>query len=445
MTGLNRRRVLRGALQGGAVTVALPLLNCFLDGNGKALANGRPIPVRFGTWFWGLGMNKGIFIPKTTGTGYELPEEIAALKPVQQHLNLFTNYRLIRDNNPNLCHYTGWVGLRCGQAPNGRGNLPAESIDVTVAQLIGNGTRFRALDATATGDARDSYSFRGTNAVNPPEVSPVEFYQRVFGPDFQDPNSPSFTPSAKVMMQKSVLSGVLEESKDLNRSLGAEDRARLDQYFSGLRDVERQLEHQLEKPDPIKACVAPAAPKGELPAGLEAALVAKRHAMMTKIMVMAVACGQTRVFNMTYANSFAATVKPGYEKGHHAATHEEIIDEKLGYQPQVSWFTKRAMDSWAEYVAAFAAVPEGDGTLLDNMLIYAHSDQELAKVHSVDGIPMFTAGKAGGRIKTGMHLDGGGQPNTRLGYTLLKVMGVDAAEWGSQSNQTSKAIGEILA
>jgi hypothetical protein len=287
-SGFNRRRVLRGALQGGAVTVALPLLDCFLDGNGTALANGAPLPTRFGTWFWGLGMNKAIFIPKTTGANFDLPEEIAALAPVRQHLNLLTNHRVIRDANPNLCHYTGWVGLRSGRVPTGRGDLPGESIDVTVAQQIGAGTRFRALDATATGDVRDSFSYSGQNAVNPPEVSPVEFYQRVFGPDFQDPNSPTFTPNPNFMMQKSVLSGVLDESKDLHRSLGAEDRQRLDQYFTGLREVEHQLDHQLQKPAPDAACVAITAPKGEIAPGLDATLIAQRHTLMTKIMVMAV-------------------------------------------------------------------------------------------------------------------------------------------------------------
>ena len=67
MKGFNRRRVLRGLLNGGVGTVALPLLNCFLNGNGTALANGAPLPVRFGTWAWGLGMNKDIFVPKKLG------------------------------------------------------------------------------------------------------------------------------------------------------------------------------------------------------------------------------------------------------------------------------------------------------------------------------------------------------------------------------------------
>ena len=58
MMDLNRRRVLRGMLSGSAVTVGLPLLNVFLNGNGTAMADGAPLPVRFGTWAWGLGMDE---------------------------------------------------------------------------------------------------------------------------------------------------------------------------------------------------------------------------------------------------------------------------------------------------------------------------------------------------------------------------------------------------
>ena len=107
MTAFNRRRVLRGILNGGAVTVGLPLLNCFLNGNGTAMADGRPLPVRFGTWTWSLGMQKAIFVPKKTGLNYDLPEEIAAFAPIQKHMNLLTNFTAFRDNYENLCHYTG--------------------------------------------------------------------------------------------------------------------------------------------------------------------------------------------------------------------------------------------------------------------------------------------------------------------------------------------------
>ena len=444
MKDYTRRRILRGMLGGTAVTVALPMLNCFLNGNGTALASGEPMPVRFGTWGWGLGMNKSIFVPKHTGAHYELPEEIQALKPIQQHINLFTNFNTFKDGAPLMCHHTGWVILRTGIAPTQAQVRPGETIDVTVAKRIGNTTRFQTLSATATGDVRDSYSYENGNSINAPEFSPIRFYQRLFGPDYQDPNAPEFKPNPRAMVRKSVLSGVLDETKELSKMAGAEDKARLDQYFTGLRDLEKQFDIQLSKPKPLAACHAVKAPKDEPKAGLDANLVAERHRIMTDLLVMAVACDQTRVFNMAYAGETAATSKPGYEKPHHTATHEEPTHPELGYQEQVSWFTRRAMESWAYYVDALSKVKEGDGTLLDNCLVYALSDISYAKIHSLDGIPMFTAGRAGGKVKTGLHIDGNNGPGTRLGYTAMKLMGVDVPSWGSQSNTTSKDIGEIL-
>ena len=66
MSKWNRRRFLRGTLKGAAVSVALPLLDVFFNDPGTALANGAPIPLRFGTWSWGLGMSESIFVPKGT-------------------------------------------------------------------------------------------------------------------------------------------------------------------------------------------------------------------------------------------------------------------------------------------------------------------------------------------------------------------------------------------
>lgn len=444
MSKLSRRRILRGMLNGSAVTVALPFLNCFLNENGTALASGAPIPQRFGTWSWGLGMSEAIFVPKKTGPNFDLPPEIASLAPIQKHINLFTNFHVFKDAAPNLCHHSGWVILRSGIAPMTSENRPGETIDVTVARKIGNETRFRSLSATATGDVRDSFSYENGNSVNAPEWSPLRFYERLFGTGFQDPNASEFKPDPRVMVRKSSLSTVLEETRALNKELGTEDRARLDQYFTGLRDLERRFDLQLTKPDPREACIVTDRPQ-DLPSGLDANLVAERHRMMTDLMLMAVACDQTRVFNMFYASAFSATTKPGYDKPHHTATHEEAVDEALQCQPNVSWYTRRAMEEWAYYVQALADFGEGDGSLLDNSLIYATTDQSFAKIHGIEGIPMFTAGRAGGKIRTGLHIDGGGSPGCRLGYTAMHLMGLDVPSWGDKSNNTSKEIGEILA
>ena len=444
MSKFSRRRFLRGVLNGGAVTVGLPLLNCFLNENGSALASGLPVPQRFGTWSWGLGMSEPVFVPKRTGADFDLPEEIAALASVQQHINLYTNFHVFRDDAPNLCHHSGWVVLRSGSAPMTRENRPGETLDVTIARKLGNATRFRSLSATATGDVRDSFSYEGGNSVNAPEWSPLRFYERLFGAGFQDPNAETFTPDPKVMVRKSVLSAVREDAKALEKTLGAEDRMRLEQYFTGLRDLERRFDLQLTRPEPREACVV-VDPPPQLPAGLDADLVARRHRMLGELMLMAVACDQTRVFNMFYASAFSATTRPGYDKPHHTATHEEAVDPALGYQPNTSWFTRRAMEEWAWFVEALASFREGDGTLLDNTFVYATTDQSYAKIHSIEGIPMFSAGTAGGRVRTGLHIDGGGTPGCRLGYTAQRLMGVDIDSWGTKSNTTSSEIGDILA
>ncbi len=204
------------------------------------------------------------------------------------------------------------------------------------------------------------------------------------------------------------------------------------------------MEQQLTKPEPIAACHPAVAPNDDPRAGVEATILAKRHDMMTSLMAMALACDQTRVFNMFYAAPGAVTVKQGYEKPHHTCTHEEAIDEKIGYQPTASWFVRRAMESWLSFVQAFDTFKEGDGTMLDNMLIMAHSEHGLARVHSIDGMAMFTAGRAGGRVKSGYHVTTNNAPVTDLSYTAMRLMGLDVTQWGTKSNTTSKVISEIV-
>jgi hypothetical protein len=445
MSKYSRRRVLRGMLNGTAVSVALPFLNCFLNSNGTALASGKPMPVRFGTWFWGLGATNAIFVPKKVGLDYDIPTQLSPIERIRHHVNLFTNLMAFRDGEPNLCHHSGWVIGRAGIAPKSEVDKPGETIDITVANQIGRTTRFRTLTATATGDFRNTVSYESANAPNPPDISPISFYARLFGPDFQDPNAPSFTPNPRAMARRSVLSGVMGEIKGLERSVGTEDRRRLDEYFTGLRHLEQQFDQQLTKPEQIAACHAPPALTSEPRMGNEESLVAERHRMLTELMVMAVACDQTRVFNMTYSDASANTTQAGYEKPHHTTTHEERVEEQYGYQPHCAWFSARAIEAWASFVEAFTKVKEGDGTLLDNMLIYANTDHGEARVHSLDKMVAFTAGRAGGKVKAGLHIDAAQTSVTRVGFTAMRAMGLDIPAWGVRSNNTSKEFGEILA
>jgi len=445
-SNINRRQLLRGTLGGIGVTVALPFLDCFLNGNGTALASGAPLPVRFGTWFWGLGMDKAIFTPKKVGAGYDLPMQIESWKDVKQHINLYSNYNVVTGGRPLFCHYTGWVAIRSGVCPTTRGDLPEPSIDVLVADVISGANRFRSIDCSATGSVDDTYSFRNGNARNPPAISPEQFYQKMFGSEFQDPNATDFKPRPEFMVRRSALSAVGEQSTALKAELGVADRARLDQYFTSLRELEQRLDLQMQKPPPAPSCKAPGrtGTTVEIPEGIDTINVAERHKLMSDLMAMALACNQTRVFNMTYSNSNTGLAKKGLDKTHHAVTHEERFDPAVGYQPTNHYFVTKAMESWAYFVKALSSVPEGDGTVLDNSVVFAHSDHEYAQAHSVTGIPMMTAGKAGGRLKTGIHVDGQGGVPTQVGYTLLKTMGSPLGDWGKGALNTSRLVSEIL-
>jgi hypothetical protein len=442
---INRRRVLKGMFNGALVTVSVPFLDMFLNDNGTAVAGtGEPLPARFGTWFWGLGVDPEPFTPKTVGILKEMPPQLKALENVKQHVNVLTNYNVPTDGRPNLCHFTGWVALRTGAAPSGRGNLPGRSLDMPISDAIGGASRFRLLNMAATGQPRDSYSFESSDAVNPTDISAVELYRKLFGAEFQDPNAPDFKPNPRLLVRKSVLSAVEDDRKDFMSGLGYADRARMDHYFTSIRDMEQSIDGQLQKPPPAPTCRIPKEPK-EIPLGIDIEQVKARHRAMTDLLVMALACNQTRVFNMLYSGSGSMLSRKGIDKTHHVLTHEEPIDPELGYQRLCNTFVVEAMGELGYFVEKMANTPEGDGCLLDHMLVYAHSDCQVAKIHSLDRLPMLTAGRLNGKVKAGQHIDGKGDPGTRVGLTIQKLMGVPVSTWGTGSLQVTQEVSELLA
>src|SRR6185369_14465885 len=158
---IHRRTALRGMLNGAAVTLGLPFLDRYLDNNGKALAaTGREIPVRFGTWYWGMGHTPGHAIADKakSGPGIGFLTETAALKPFEKNLNFFGNFGMPLDGRSNYTHFTGWVGTRTGTVPQRQGDIPGVTLDLMIADDIGNNTRFKTIDASSAGLPRDNYS-----------------------------------------------------------------------------------------------------------------------------------------------------------------------------------------------------------------------------------------------------------------------------------------------
>lgn len=442
--GINRRSFLRGTLGGVAVSVGLPFLDVFLNTNGDAMAaTGAPLPRRFGTWFFGCGMNPRRWDPATEGTDWELTPELLPIASMRDRMNILSGYSVQLSGEANQVHRTGVFGALCGGAPKTTDSVEGPTLDVLISDAIGTRTRFRSLEMAATGNPHHSNSLRDVNSVNPAEPSALGLYTRIFGPGFSDPNAAGFSPDPNVLLRKSALSIVTEDRHRLERRLGQSDRARLDQYFTALRQLEQQLELQLQKPSPLEACSIPSTP-ADLPLNSEIDNVIANHALMSQTLALALACDQTRVFNMQFSDRASSLRMPGSTDTHHTLTHEEPRDPELGYQPKATVFVQKSMEAWTQFVQTLDAVPEGDGSLLDNCLVMAHSETSEANTHSVVGMPFMTAGRAGGRVRTGVHVSGIGESASRVGLTMQQAMGLNVGQWGTDQNQTDRSISEIL-
>src|SRR5579862_209757 len=441
---LSRRQVMRGMLAGSAVTVGLPLLECFLNENGTAYAaTGAALTPCFGSWFFGLGLTPGLWRPKQTGNKYSLPDHIKALEPIQAKINLFSGMQVFLDGKVNQNHYSGAQGQMTGMVSR-TGSEYSTSLDQIIADQIGQRSRFRSIEVDCAGDRRATWSARGSNGMNPSEISPIALYTRIFGPEFKDPNAANFVPDPAVMVRHSVLSGVTDERAALMRKVSAADRARLDEYFSSVRDLEQKLGNELEKPAPLPAWTVPQQPGSEN-IGTLVEQTETLNRQFAQLIAHALACGQTQVFNVTMGSSFSPLRKEGTTSGYHQLTHEEPVDGTLGYQVQSKWLAEKHMSFLADFVQTLDSIREGDGTLLDRTIVFGFTDHGEARLHSMKNYPVFTAGSGGGRMKTGYHLSAQGDAVTRVGLTIMQALSIpNSGRWGTESNQVTRAFNEVL-
>jgi hypothetical protein len=441
---IDRRFLLRGMFQGGMAAVAMPFLDCFLDSKGLAVAaTGRALPTRFNTFFYGLGLTKQLWVPKETGKGWTMTPQLKPLEPYREKLNVFSGSLVPLDANPLYQHWSGAGASATGISPTKNDEFDSKTIDQQIADVISAGSRYKSVAAAAAGDPKMSQSSLGGANLLPAEPTPLSLYTRLFGPGFQDPSSPDWKPDPSIMVQQSVLSVVADDRQRVMSNLGATDKARMDQYFTSVREAELQMAAQLQRPD-IKARVAiPEAP-GEMPANNAVPNLSKVTPLMARLGALALATDQTRVFNLSISTPQSAIFIPGDPLGYHQTTHEEPIDPKLGYQPRVAEYNVFNMEMFAALLKELDAIPEGEGTLLDHSLVYAFTDQAFAKIHSLVGLPVFVAGGANGKMKTGYHIDAGGSPVSRVGLTVQKAMGLSLESWGKDSMETKQPYTELL-
>lgn len=443
----NRRSLMRGLIGGVAVGVGIPTLDLFLDGHGKAYANGAPLATRFGTYFWGLGLTHTPagtrWVPTSTGPGWEMTPELKSLEPVKSKVSVFSGFRAIGDGRPNLVHWSGHASILSGAAPEITGAFDASSLDTRVADAIGVGTRFKTLDLSPNGKSV-SYSTRSGRSFATPETTPVELYARLFGEGFQDPNSPNWKPDPSIMLRQSVLSAITDQRKALMADVGRADQVKLDQYFTSLREMENSLEIQQQRPEKCESCAVPSAPREARPSASIDAVNAANKAM-ARLLAMGLACNQARVFNAVHTPGASETYIAGDSKIYHQYSHDEPTDAKLGYQPMTSKLAGLVMQGLGDFLGELDAIKEGDGTLLDHSVVLAFSDTGYAKIHSLENIPMVIAGGANGRHKPGQHIASKGDSVTRVSLTAMRLAGVPVGEFGVDAMKTSTPIAEIMA
>jgi len=435
--GISRRSFLRGVVAGSTVSLALPWFES-VQGIGKLAHASSAFPTRFGLFFWGNGVVVPAWVPTETGRDYALPYLLEPIAPIRDRVTVVsgTNVRV-----PNIePHWSGASGILTGQPllfkPSGGHTMPSVTLDQIVADAIGGETRFRSIEYGAR--PGEGLSYNGPDNPNPPEASPFELFERVFGADFREPGDES-GPDPRLAYRRSVLDLVTEDIRRFEGELGMSDRARLDQHLTSVRDMELRLARLAENPANLEACQRANAPDGAFD-DIEGRpqLVALNRAMCD-IVVMAMACDQTRVASNYITSPLNNLLIAEARAGHHQLTHDEPGD-----QPQVQSVVHQMMGEFTYFVQALDAVPEGDGTLLDHTVLLGTTEISNCRTHSLDDFPIIYAGSGGGRLKLGEHIRSTiGENSSSVILSLMRATGMVAASFGLDDAYTEDGFSPI--
>lgn len=439
MSRLGRRRFLRGLLGGAVVGVSLPLLDVFLDDRGRAFAGGGALPRRFGLYFWGNGVLPERWVPKAEGFGWTPSDQLAPLADLTERVSVVSGFSVKTPND--VPHGSGAGGLLTGAALTdlGKSNTFAlPSIDQVIAAKIGGETPYRSLQTAATDTLGLSYN--GPNSVNPAETSPYALFERLFGPSFREPGEDAPV-DPTLALRRSVLDAVADDVSALEARVGAADRARLDQHLTGIRELELRLAALAEDPGGFAACERPEAPLEDYPDVDGRPQVQARHEAMLDLLVMALACDQTRVFAHFLSEPVSDVLFPGASAGHHDLTHNEPDP-----QPEVHAITVQCVEAFATLVRKLDALSEGDATLLDRCAIVGATEVSYGRTHSLDDMPLLLAGGADGRLLPGQHVRSYTRDNaSKFMLTVARAVGADLDSFGADEGLVSEGLSELEA
>jgi hypothetical protein len=249
----------------------------------------------------------------------------------------------------------------------------------------------------------------------PPELSPARVYQRLFTPDTA---AESEQRMREIGQRVSTLDFVNEKAQRLSNSLGAEDRARLDQYLTSVRELEQRLEQARVWQQREKPRVALPQPQDILDNTQDV----DRARLMYDMTLLALQSDSTRIVTL-YLNPLEVLVKlPGVSDRTHTLTHHGNEPEKL---EQLAKVEEAGLKNLSRFLAGLVAVNEGGRSLLDDTAVLFGSNMSNGSNHSNVNLPIILAG---GSFKHGQHLQFDLKNNTplcNLFVSMLQHMGVE--------------------
>jgi len=447
MTGRGRQLSRRTVLRGAGAAVALPLLDAMIPGarSRTAAAAGPRPPARLGFFYLGTGWNTRELFPRTPGPKYETTRLLAPLEP---HRGRFTVLQgmFLEFGGAHDGDHTFLTGSDAVFRPkSGKEYRNSISCDQLAARALGASTRFPSLELSerrgtgfgAQGLRTLAWSEEGIPLAA--ECDPHVIFERLFAADGPDARREQ---ERRIRQRRSVLDGMRAAAQDLERTLGRADRQRLDQYFTSLREVEKQLEREIAwsrtPKTPPRLSPQDATALGASMGPEEPRFEYQTYArLMYELIALAWQTDSTRVTTYVVRRELFSSY-PGLEvlTDYHSLTHHGGDVRKLDELARVDTIY---MQQLAQFLTRLQSIPEADGTLLDRCLIGVGSGMGMG--HSRDQLPTIVAGGAAlGLRHRGFVRTAADTPLANLWATMLERAGVPGAR---QLRGATGVLGEL--
>lgn len=436
----------RTFLKGLGAAVALPMLDAMapVKALGSVAAKAKP-PVRMGFIFVPNGAHMQDWTPLTQGSSFDLPYTLRPLAPVKSELLVLTGltHDKGRTNGDGAGHHarSATVFLTGAQAMKSEGASirAGVSVDQVAARSIGKNTRFASLElgterGRQAGKCDSGYSCSYSNNISwrdestpmAKETNPREVFERLFGNDSKKEVDQSR--AKRERYKKSILDFVLDDAKRLSSKVGGNDRQKLDEYLTAVREIEGRIE-TAEQTNPLKTILPSDYEKpSNVPDSFE-----EHIRLMGDMMVLAFQADVTRVSTFMIANEGSNKSYPfvGVNEGHHSISHHQGDPKK---HAQIREINKFHVTQLAYILQKLKSIPEGEGSLLDNCMIVYGSALSDGNAHNSENLPIMLAGRGGGTILTGRHIRYDYEtPMSNLLLSMLHRVGAPADSFGDST------------